>query len=205
MRRKYYDDCAQILSEHLLAAFKPAALKRLSTLDPLVTTRLNQLDEAVEEKKGENSFLSRAARMLQGEPNHADEGDPSVAGLSFENGDDNALSRSPDAADTTAAATTLVEGALPVRDFPNALASMPASIEKGELDNEIHGKRTRSGSLALGTHQEELRCVLAIVRHGDRTPKQKLKLNMDEPHILGYFHDQYVRIISLSASHTVPN
>ena len=39
-----------------------------------------------------------------------------------------------------------------------------------------------------GTHQEELRCVIAIVRHGDRTPKQKLKSNMSEPLVLEYFH-----------------
>ena len=41
----------------------------------------------------------------------------------------------------------------------------------------------------MTTRQEELRCVLAIIRHGDRTPKQKLKVNMTEPHILKYFHD----------------
>jgi len=35
----------------------------------------------------------------------------------------------------------------------------------------------------------ELRCVIAIIRHGDRTPKQKMKVNMTEPHLLAYFHE----------------
>ena len=60
--RKYYDDCAQILSEHILAMVKPAALRAFSTLDPLVTTSMNRADE---DKKG--TFLSRATRMLQGD------------------------------------------------------------------------------------------------------------------------------------------
>lgn len=198
MRRKYYDDCAQILSEHLLAAAKPAACKRLSTLDPLVTTRLNRLDDVIDEKKGETSFLSRAARMLQGcyDEEDDEECDRSVAALSIENGDYASHTRPPETVETAVAATTLIDGALPVREFPNDLTSEPASIAQSihssEADGHIDLRRgvTRSGSLAQGTHQEELRCVLAIVRHGDRTPKQKLKLNMSEPHILRYFHDQ---------------
>jgi inositol-hexakisphosphate/diphosphoinositol-pentakisphosphate 1-kinase len=35
-----------------------------------------------------------------------------------------------------------------------------------------------------------LRCVIAIIRHADRTPKQKLKLNISEPRILQYFHEK---------------
>ncbi|KAL6994257.1 inositol hexakisphosphate and diphosphoinositol-pentakisphosphate kinase, partial [Sarracenia purpurea var. burkii] len=37
---------------------------------------------------------------------------------------------------------------------------------------------TRQGSGIIGTfgQSEELRCVIAIIRHGDRTPKQKTKL-----------------------------
>ena len=29
-------------------------------------------------------------------------------------------------------------------------------------------------------HHEELRCVLAVVRHGDRTPKQKMKMKVTQ-------------------------
>ena len=36
--------------------------------------------------------------------------------------------------------------------------------------------------------QEELRCVIAVVRHGDRTPKQKMKVKVTEPRYLAYFH-----------------
>lgn len=34
---------------------------------------------------------------------------------------------------------------------------------------------------------EELRCVLAVIRHGDRTPKQKMKMRISEPPLLELF------------------
>lgn len=34
------------------------------------------------------------------------------------------------------------------------------------------------------TPQEELRCVLAVIRHGDRTPKQKMKMKVTDPRLL---------------------
>lgn len=37
--------------------------------------------------------------------------------------------------------------------------------------------------------QEELRCVISIIRHGDRTPKQKLKLKVTDERYLNFFHD----------------
>ncbi|CDY46453.1 BnaA08g06550D [Brassica napus] len=33
-------------------------------------------------------------------------------------------------------------------------------------------------------NSEELRCVIAVIRHGDRTPKQKVKLNVTEEKLL---------------------
>jgi len=44
--------------------------------------------------------------------------------------------------------------------------------------------------LEEGNPQEELRCVLAVVRHGDRTPKQKMKMKVSQPSILALF-DKY--------------
>ncbi|KAL8231547.1 hypothetical protein R6Q57_001325 [Mikania cordata] len=45
---------------------------------------------------------------------------------------------------------------------------------------------TRQGSGIIGSfgQAEELRCVIAIVRHGDRTPKQKVKLKISEEKLL---------------------
>lgn len=39
-----------------------------------------------------------------------------------------------------------------------------------------HSDRSRDPSLGPSEHKEELRCVIAIIRHGDRTPKQKMKM-----------------------------
>ncbi|CAN7028801.1 unnamed protein product [Brassica rapa subsp. trilocularis] len=39
---------------------------------------------------------------------------------------------------------------------------------------------TRQGN----ENSEELRCVIAVIRHGDRTPKQKVKLNVTEEKLL---------------------
>lgn len=195
--RKYYDDCAQILSEHLLAIVKPAALKTFSTLDPLVTVSLDRLDIAIEEKKGE-TFLSRAARMLQGGgPTDHDDEDDDRSWTSRGTADNNYTGNRSraDSTDTSAAATTLEEGAKPVRDFPGNLTSEPASIcqsassSVAEDEDDAKVRSMASASSIRGCHQEELRCVLAIIRHADRTPKQKLKTNLSEPHILKYFHD----------------
>ena len=38
-----------------------------------------------------------------------------------------------------------------------------------------------------GSERTELRCVLAVVRHGDRTPKQKVKVKTSHPLILALF------------------
>jgi hypothetical protein len=63
----------------------------------------------------------------------------------------------------------------PVSDIPHELALNPASLQS---------MRTKTQ-----THQEELRCVITIIRHGDRTPKQKLKRDIESEDFLKYFED----------------
>jgi inositol hexakisphosphate/diphosphoinositol-pentakisphosphate kinase len=83
------------------------------------------------------------------------------------------------------AAVTLEEGAEPVRNMSNVDPS--ATLESPMFDDEsTSSKGTTKGTQE--THQEELRCVLTVVRHGDRTPKQKLKVKLSEPQLLHYFH-----------------
>jgi len=179
---KYYDDCSQILSEHILASVKPAALKTFSTLDPLVTTSLNRHSAA---------DLAAAARKLkacmdENKANLSGSLTPPIDNMS------NASSDNKTSELLKSAAATLIEGALPVREFPSNLTSEPASISQSGNSSVVDTPKTLSAGSAMGTetHEEELRCVIAIVRHGDRTPKQKLKANMKEPHILEYFHKQ---------------
>jgi hypothetical protein len=169
---KYYDDCAQILSEHILALAKPAALKTFSTLDPLVTTSLNRLDEEILEDvpRQKNTFLSRATRLLQGEPSEelGELGDSHSLPSQSGDGDAGSPSRSETAELLSTAAATLVEGAVPVRELPANLTSEPASMNASTTssvhdEEEVHPRRRRSSSIQ-GSHQEELRCVVAIIR-----------------------------------------
>lgn len=97
----------------------------------------------------------------------------------------------------SASATMLQDGAIPVRDIPDTLTSEPASIaasstssqvDEGEYSSPPRASRdSKEASVRPTVHQEELRCVIAVVRHGDRTPKQKLKVNTTEPPILEFF------------------
>ncbi|CAN6811166.1 unnamed protein product [Brassica oleracea] len=60
---------------------------------------------------------------------------------------------------------------------------LPWKINEPVLSNE---GLTRQGSGIIGTfgQSEELRCVIAVIRHGDRTPKQKVKLKVTEEKLL---------------------
>jgi inositol hexakisphosphate/diphosphoinositol-pentakisphosphate kinase len=181
---KYYDDCAQILTEHMLAKVKPKCLKGFSTLDPLVQTSTNNLATAAE-TGGLFKNLPQAAKRLF----HIESADTTET--------EGERTMSPSRSDHSTAATTLQDGALPVREISNTLISEPASLCPSSVSSQEDctskekdsAMRRSSSMVSVGIHQEELRCVIAVVRHGDRTPKQKLKVNMTEPQIIKYFHD----------------
>jgi hypothetical protein len=141
----------------MLASIKPAALKTFSTLDPLVTTSLN---------RSAGSELAKMARMI-----HQSSSYNNLTSASGDATPTATITRST-GVDFTGEllknAATLIEGALPVREFPSDLLSNPASIVPSATSS-VGGETPRN---SLDVHEEELRCVLMICRHGDRSPKQ---------------------------------
>lgn len=82
--------------------------------------------------KRQDTFLSWATRMLQGEPVDEADSDDSTneeAGSKKRINSVNSPARSDASAEIlSSAAATLVEGAIPVREIPNQLLSEPASM-----------------------------------------------------------------------------
>jgi len=59
----------------------------------------------------------------------------------------------------------------------------------GETDSSDEASKLSAPKGPAPSH-EELRCVIAVVRHGDRTPKQKLKIKSSDKEVLALF-DKY--------------
>ncbi|KAK8672605.1 hypothetical protein V6N13_110970 [Hibiscus sabdariffa] len=61
--------------------------------------------------------------------------------------------------------------------------TLPWKVNEPTLPSE---RLTRQGSGVIGSfgQSEELRCVIVVIRHGDRTPKQKVKLKVTEENLL---------------------
>jgi len=186
------------MSEHILAAVKPNSLKCFSTLDPLMTTSTNLVDE----EPSRFPILHRVARLLQGDAAPPCPPEDATQVMSPSRSDNHSSSSTVYNVNTNTAATTLEEGAVPVRELPQNLVSEPASLVASATnssedltkldDTSKHELKRFSSQVSLaedstGVHKEELRCVIAVIRHGDRTPKQKLKVTMTEPLILEYF------------------
>ncbi|KAI2494334.1 histidine acid phosphatase [Fragilaria crotonensis] len=181
--RKYYDDCAQILTEHMLASVKPKLLQCFSTLDPMI-----KLVGDSSFRKEETTTLQRVTRILKGEVATPKEPSQLEKPL-LKRAETGTIADGFQGEEAVSAATTLVDGAVPVREIPDTLTSEPASMCPSSSssvadDNDARGSRSSRNAV----HPEELRCVIAVIRHGDRTPKQKLKVNTTEPHLLEYFH-----------------
>lgn len=78
----------------------------------------------------------------------------------------------------------LMPGALRVGATPGSDPSMKYVVSYDDMSssrnpNEL-GEDVHAG--------EELRCVLAVIRHGDRTPKQKMKMQVTQEPLLDLFH-----------------
>ena len=182
--RKYYDDCAQILTEHMLAAVKPKALHGFSALYPLLTTMKDAIVHTTPKRSRRQKAFSRDSSGTYVPPESSC---PSSPTKEYDITDDSGI------LSHNSAAATLEEGANPIREIPDRLYNRTMSATSsmdGDDDTQTTNTLTAVANKVAtnNTHQEELRCVIAVVRHGDRTPKQKLKVNMSEPLLLDYFH-----------------
>jgi hypothetical protein len=72
---------------------------------------------------------------------------------------------------------------------PAAATGRLASSSRAAAGTNSASAASASGTPAGGAPARdlELRCVLAVVRHGDRTPKQKLKMTVRQPALLALF------------------
>jgi hypothetical protein len=202
--RKYYDDCAQILTEHMLALLKPKSLVAFSALAPLLTT----VDDTHSRKKKKNhhrgaSIADRVKTMLLGAGNASqndtddhekDEENDKVSDLQTSDGGSTGNNFGLGEVHEEPVDFT------PIRDLPNQLSTEPVSntfIPSGAsslADPDDGSLGAKEDNVVSSTHEEELRCVITIVRHGDRTPKQKLKYVTDQERMLGYFHDHKKKV-----------
>ncbi|KAF0697268.1 Aste57867_12040 [Aphanomyces stellatus] len=79
----------------------------------------------------------------------------------------------------------------------SSMSFLEESHDADENPQESHGR----GQNGEGFHdpldnegqEEELRCVLAVIRHGDRTPKQKMKMLVSHPRFLAFYEDRVGR------------
>jgi inositol-hexakisphosphate/diphosphoinositol-pentakisphosphate 1-kinase len=56
------------------------------------------------------------------------------------------------------------------------------------LRNDSTDSALTSRQVSAFEEEEELLCVISVIRHGDRTPKQKMKLLLSDPRYLDFFH-----------------
>eukprot|EP00891_Asterochloris_glomerata_P003679 jgi/Astpho2/3679/gw1.00060.3.1_t len=75
------------------------------------------------------------------------------------------------------------------KPMPLAFATPEAAkgVSQGSL-LELTGVIAEEGEGISHSSHEELRCVLAVVRHGDRTPKQKMKMKVTQEPMLELLH-----------------
>lgn len=153
--RKYYDDCAQLLSEFVIAKAQPARMCSLSAIGPMV-----------HRNRSHANLSPPATPLAQRRPGGYPHPDP-PGGYPG----------------------TPTPGGYPPSDASSeagdaAPASLLARLESqdGDLAARRRDARRKGGSVT-----EELRCVVSVIRHADRSPKQKMKMAVGYPEYLAFF------------------
>jgi inositol-hexakisphosphate/diphosphoinositol-pentakisphosphate 1-kinase len=67
---------------------------------------------------------------------------------------------------------------------------LPVCHEKISLIPKTLGDEEEAEDANQNQDAEELLCVVSVIRHGDRTPKQKMKVQVWDPRYLDFFNDK---------------
>lgn len=70
---------------------------------------------------------------------------------------------------------------------PNVVYPVSESDSSSDEEDGVAGSTGTGSKQQRNKHHEELRAVIAVVRHGDRTPKQKLKVTVRDARFLELF------------------
>jgi inositol-hexakisphosphate/diphosphoinositol-pentakisphosphate 1-kinase len=160
--RKYYDDCSRILSETMLLALRPTYHPTLSTVSPLIKS---------------TSFGPSQS--------------PEVHHATLPHVDSNYLrhSEADTGIGTSGARGRGEEGAGAGHVSEGTGTEGGSGGEGGECDDSNLFETIHEGG-DRKADDEELLCVVSVIRHGDRTPKQKMKVQVWDPRYLEYFNDR---------------
>jgi inositol hexakisphosphate/diphosphoinositol-pentakisphosphate kinase len=158
--RKYYEDAAKILIEIMINAVRAECASHLSTRMPLLRrVPANPTGQSLTSKALANNYYA----SISSNTIHSIMSPPVVR---------------------IDANVTTIDNA---NEDGNGL-NRPASPAPSLISETEFGSNPISGASSRRYDLEELRCVIAVIRHGDRTPKQKIKLVIDEPKYLAYYH-----------------
>ena len=190
--RKYYDDASQVLTEMMIAKCRPDYLAHPSTKraqqGPMLTKEALRLN---------SPRPVRATTPAVPAPGRSTSSSPAPK----RDRDKDATPRDPDLSSQCGS----VHGSL--RGGAGGAGGGGGGGEGGSGASEYltggdpydPDNVTRRGShdnlnerSSADEDGEELRCVIAIIRHGDRTPKQKMKVKVSHSKFLDYFH-QYAK------------
>eukprot|EP00981_Chlorochromonas_danica_P011249 scaffold3825_cov179-Ochromonas_danica.AAC.6 len=184
--RKYYDDASQILTEIMINAVRPEYKSPYSTQVPLLRTI-----PVAANANTSNNLLSSNSPMM---PNKPSSSTRSVR----RDSSDNALGSSTHGT-TNGGGAVLADGSGKFTNsaYADLVSNYPDPVIEGSLPSTattpIQPPTSQYFNQSQSRYeQEELRGVIAIIRHGDRTPKQKIKIVVTESRFLDYFHS-YVK------------
>ena len=200
--RKYYDDASQILTEIIMTNVRPAYSSQLSTRAPIVRS-YNVYRDLSQSHSSQQSHRRRSGANKGNIKNSTEAGGLGNEQGNSVRGSDSDSSLHGKVTEDRKTPTGCVEGSSGLmsslrpsmitespKESPSASqnttrCTSPAS-EAG-VPGKISGTSI-NGGVDAGNHTEELRCIIAVTRHGDRTPKEKMKVRVSLKKYLDYFH-----------------